>query len=31
MTVREMLRQLQRLPEDAEVLTFEAGCEGSCE
>jgi hypothetical protein len=27
MTVREMLRQLQHLPQDAEVLAFEAGCE----
>jgi hypothetical protein len=31
MTVREMLRQLQRLPGDAEVLAFEAGCEEYCE
>jgi hypothetical protein len=31
MTVREMLRQLQQLPQDAEVLAFEAGCEEYCE
>jgi hypothetical protein len=31
MTVREMLRQLQHLPQDAEVLAFEAGCEKYCE
>jgi hypothetical protein len=27
MTVREMLAELQRLPRDAELLAFEAGCE----
>ncbi|HZC99931.1 MAG TPA: hypothetical protein VFA46_06985 [Actinomycetes bacterium] len=27
MTVREALAQLQRLPRDAELLAFEAGCE----
>jgi hypothetical protein len=26
-----MLRQLQRLPQDAEVLAFEPGCEQYCE
>jgi hypothetical protein len=31
MTVREFLAQLQRLPRDAEVLAFEAGCEEYCE
>jgi hypothetical protein len=31
MTVREMLRQLQLLPQDAGVLAFEAGCEEYCE
>jgi hypothetical protein len=31
MTVREMLTQLQRLPRDAELLAFEAGCEDYCE
>ena len=31
MTVREMLRQLQHLPRDAEVLAFEAACEEYCE
>jgi hypothetical protein len=31
MTVREMLRQLQQLPQDAEVLAFEPGCEEYCE
>jgi hypothetical protein len=27
MTVRELLAELQRLPRDAELLAFEAGCE----
>jgi hypothetical protein len=31
MTVREFLAELQRLPPDAEVLAFEAGCEEYCE
>jgi hypothetical protein len=31
MTVREMLAELQRLPRDAELLAFEAGCEQYCE
>jgi hypothetical protein len=31
MTVRELLAELQRLPRDAEVLAFEAGCEEYCE
>jgi hypothetical protein len=31
MTVREFLAELQRLPRDAEVLAFEAGCEEYCE
>jgi hypothetical protein len=31
MTVREFLTELQRLPRDAEVLAFEAGCEEYCE
>jgi hypothetical protein len=31
MTVREMLTELQRLPRDAELLAFEAGCEEYCE
>jgi hypothetical protein len=31
MTVREMLAELQRLPLDAELLAFEAGCEDYCE
>ena len=31
MTVREMLRLLQHLPQDAEVLAFEPGCEAYCE
>jgi hypothetical protein len=31
MTVRELLRQLQHLPRDAEVLAFEPGCEEYCE
>jgi hypothetical protein len=31
MTVREFLAELQRLPRDAEVLAFEAGCEHYCE
>jgi hypothetical protein len=26
MTVREILTELQRLPRDAELLAFEAGC-----
>ena len=30
-TVREMLAELQRLPRDAELLAFEAGCEDYCE
>jgi hypothetical protein len=31
MTVREMLRLLQQVPRDAEVLAFEPGCEEYCE
>ena len=31
MTVREMLAELQRLPREAELLAFEAGCEDYCE
>jgi hypothetical protein len=31
MTVRELLAELQRLPRDAELLAFEAGCEEYCE
>jgi hypothetical protein len=31
MTVRELLATLQRLPRDAELLAFEAGCEEYCE
>jgi hypothetical protein len=31
MTVREMLAESQRLPRDAELLAFEAGCEDYCE
>ena len=31
MTVRDLLATLQRLPKDAEVLAFEAGCEDYCE
>ena len=31
MTVSEMLASLQRLPRDAELLAFEAGCEDYCE
>ena len=31
MTVREILARLQRLPRDAELLAFEAGCEDHCE
>ena len=31
MTAREMLAELQRLPRDAELLAFEAGCEDYCE
>jgi hypothetical protein len=31
MTVRELLATLQRLPRDAELLAFEAGCEDYCE
>jgi hypothetical protein len=31
MTVREMLAELERLPRDAELLAFEAGCEDNCE
>jgi hypothetical protein len=30
-TVRELLAELQRLPRDAELLAFEAGCEEYCE
>jgi hypothetical protein len=31
MTVCELLATLQRLPRDAELLAFEAGCEDYCE
>jgi hypothetical protein len=31
MTVRDMLPALQTLPRDAELLTFETGCEDYCE
>jgi hypothetical protein len=31
MTVRDLLATLQRLPKDAELLAFEAGCEDYCE
>jgi hypothetical protein len=31
MSVSEMLASLQRLPRDAELLAFEAGCEDYCE
>jgi hypothetical protein len=31
MTVRDLLTELQHLPRDLEVLTFEAGCEDYCE
>ena len=31
MTVQELLTALQTLPRDAELLTFEAGCEDYCE
>ena len=31
MTVRNLLTELQHLPRDLEVLTFEAGCEDHCE
>jgi hypothetical protein len=31
MTVREMLRLLQQVPREAEVLAFEPGCEEYCE
>ena len=31
MTVRDLLATLQRLPKDAELLAFEAGCEEYCE
>ena len=31
MTVRELLAELHRLPRDAELLAFEAGCEDYCE
>jgi hypothetical protein len=31
MTVRELQETLQRLPRDAELLAFEAGCEDYCE
>jgi hypothetical protein len=31
MTVRDLLTALQRLPKDAELLAFEAGCEEYCE
>jgi hypothetical protein len=29
--VRDMLKALQTLPRDAELLAFEAGCEDYCE
>ena len=31
MTVRKLLATLQRLPRDAELLAFEAGCDDYCE
>jgi len=31
MTVSDLLETLQRLPRDAELLAFEAGCEDYCE
>jgi hypothetical protein len=31
MTVRDLLATLQRLPKDAELLAFEAGCADYCE
>jgi hypothetical protein len=31
MTVRDMLRALQHLPRDAEVLAFEPGCQEYCQ
>jgi hypothetical protein len=31
MTVRDLLTSLQRMPKDAELLAFEAGCEDYCE
>ncbi len=31
MTVRDLLISLQRLPKEAELLTFEPGCEDYCE
>jgi hypothetical protein len=31
MTVRDLLATLQRLPKDAELLAFEAGCKDYCE
>jgi hypothetical protein len=31
MTVRDLLAALQVLPQDAELLAFEAGCEDYCE
>jgi hypothetical protein len=31
MTVRDLLTALQRLPRDAELLAFEAGCDDYCE
>ena len=31
MTVRDLLATLQRLPKDADLLAFEAGCEDYCE
>jgi hypothetical protein len=31
MTVRDLLTGLQTLPQDAELLAFEAGCEDYCE
>lgn len=31
MTVRDLLTALQALPQDAELLAFEAGCEDYCE
>jgi hypothetical protein len=31
MTVQELVAELQRLPREAELLGFEAGCEDYCE
>jgi len=31
MTVQDLLTALQRLPREAELLAFEAGCEEGCE